>query len=719
MDNKILTDDRAQELLERYELAGSRLKEIADGEISDMGEALQLYFQRTSGFLTGCLDLYEKVSAGALSQMSFEECQEENLSYYRDILPDHYENSYANPDFAVRTLGEDHGKLLCFLYTELRSLRVYAFEQDRYKMTILLELFLEIYGMFAGGKVTYKQLRETIYWFLYDYAEEFCAGRVRQQLDPELRFATDIVMNSDLTDLRYLYRYGEYISENELRTAEYLNTLSEEEINTIARTFTEGFRRGFVWKGVDLSIKSIVNIHYHLGFERIIRAVILQFGEMGLQSVLFRSAASTLNKKQNIKSGYQSQSPNEQYEYDHRFDDALYLDKRMVDRKIDSMKKGYEAYREQAAGYAGPAVMEVFGSVPFSPMRKETACRLSQRQQNLSVEYASLASQLANQYINQEERSFSAIAYPTPAIGERFPEIFREIETVNNLDNDKYERIQQSIIDVLDKAKEVHILGRDQNMTNITVALQPVEDLRSQTGFENCLADINIPVGEVFTSPQLKGTNGLLHVSEVYLEGFCFKDLKIWVEDGVITDYSCANFPNPEEGKALIEENILYNHPTLPMGEFAIGTNTTAFVMANKFHIQDKLPILIAEKTGPHMAFGDTCYSHSESVRVYNPDGREMIAKENDYSRLRHESPTKAYFNCHTDITIPYGEIGMISAVMPDHYQVPIIVDGRFVLEGTMELNEAFEKEEPGQLSGPSTMEDQVGQLTAKDTGGQ
>ena len=79
----------------------------------------------------------------------------------------------------------------------------------------------------------------------------------------------------------------------------------------------------------------------------------------------------------------------------------------------------------------------------------------------------------------------------------------------------------------------------------------------------------------------------------------------------------------------------------------------------------------------------------------------------------------KAYFNCHTDITIPYGEIGMISAVMPDHYQVPIIVDGRFVLEGTMELNEAFAREKPGELSGPSTMEDQLGQLTAKDTGGQ
>ena len=708
-----------EEIRERYQLTGSRLCEIAAGEESDMGQSLQIYFRKTASFLSECRDLYEKVAAGQFPLMSLEECQEENRSYYRDILPEHYDNSYANPDYAVKTLGEEYGKLLCFLYTELRSLRAYLFEQDLHKMTILLELFLEVYGMFAGGRVTGRQLRETIYWFLYDYAEEFCADYVRQSLNPDLRFATDIIMNSDLTDLRYLYRYGEYVSEDETKTAEYLNTLSEEETDAIARTFTEGFRRGFVWKGVDLSSKSIVNIHFNLGFERIIRAMILQFREMGLESVIFRNPASTLNKKQSFKPGYQSKSPNEQYEYDHRFDSALYLDKRMVDRKIDCMKKGYEACREQAAGYAGPAYMEVFGSEPFSPVRKDTACRLSERQQNLSVEYASLASELANRYINQEERSFSAIAYPIPAIGERFPEIFREMEKVNNLDNDKYERIQQSIIDVLDKAKEVHILGRDGNMTNLTVALQPIGDISRQTGFENCLADINIPVGEVFTSPQLKGTNGLLHVSEVYLEGFCYKDLKIRVEDGIVTDYSCANFPDPAEGRALIEENILFNHPTLPMGEFAIGTNTTAYVMANKYHILDKLPILIAEKMGPHMAFGDTCYSHSESVKVYNPDGREMIAKENDYSLLRQESPMKAYFNCHTDITIPYGEIGMISAVMPDHYQVPLIVDGRFVLEGAMELNEAFKEEEPGALSSPSTMEDQIGEWNTKVTGGQ
>lgn len=107
-------------------------------------------------------------------------------------------------------------------------------------------------------------------------------------------------------------------------------------------------------------------------------------------------------------------------------------------------------------------------------------------------------------------------------------------------------------------------------MTNLTVALCDLKDAQKETKFENCLADVNIPVGEVFTSPKLKGTNGLLHVTEVYLNGLCYKDLKITFKDGMVDDYECANFPDKEDGRKFIKENLLYNRETLPMGECAI-----------------------------------------------------------------------------------------------------------------------------------------------------
>ena len=201
---------------------------------------------------------------------------------------------------------------------------------------------------------------------------------------------------------------------------------------------------------------------------------------------------------------------------------------------------------------------------------------------------------------------------------------------------------------------------------------------------------MNIPVGEVFTTPILEGTDGTLHVSKVYLHELQYKDLRLEFKDGKIADYSCNNFEDAKEGKRYIKSNLLHNHETLPMGEFAIGTNTTAYVVGKKYQIEEKLPILIAEKTGPHFAVGDSCYSWSEDNHIYNRDGKEIVAKDNSVSILRKVDVSKAYFHCHTDITIPYDELAKISVVTKEGEEIILLCDGRFVLEGTETLNEPF-----------------------------
>ncbi len=105
------------------------------------------------------------------------------------------------------------------------------------------------------GKPDYKQMKESVYWYVSDYSDDLMEYRVRELLDPELDFATKIIMESDLTDVRYLYRFGEYVTDNEIKTAEYLSSLSEEEIQKMADTFTEGYRIGFELTGKDLSKK--------------------------------------------------------------------------------------------------------------------------------------------------------------------------------------------------------------------------------------------------------------------------------------------------------------------------------------------------------------------------------------------------------------------------------------------------------------------------------
>ena len=283
-------------------------------------------------------------------------------------------------------------------------------------------------------------------------------------------------------------------------------------------------------------------------------------------------------------------------------------------------------------------------------------------------------------------------AYPIPEIGDDFEDIFEETVTINTLDSEKYQRIHQYIIDALDTGEYVRIKGKGANKTDMKVMLHKLDDPAKQTNFENCVADVNIPVGEVFTSPVLTGTEGVLNVSYVYLNGLRYDDLEISFKNGKVEGYTCKNFDDEEKNKAYIKENILFDHDTLPIGEFAIGTNTTAYVMARKYHIEDKLPILIAEKTGPHFALGDTCYSMSEDVKLYNPDGKEIIAKENECSALRKTAPEKAYFQCHTDITIPFEELESIIVFTKDKNETIILRDGLFVLEGTEELNSVLEE---------------------------
>ena len=681
--------ERNLQCQERHELSIERMKQIAAEETA--GVQFRPYFQAVSAFLLELEAVRRKIESGQWEEASIETIQNFNQALYADILEGRYETSYADPAYAVRLLGEEYGQLLSMLYTEMRGGIPYVFENRMDYLTILNELFIEVYNCFETEELPeYKTLKEIIYWYASDYCDVFLADRIEEQIWPDYSFAADIIMNADLDDERYLYRFGEYITENELGTARHLQSLSGDILQKMADVYTEGYRVGFINTGKDLSKKSVVNIRYSLGFEKVVRLAIRNFEKMGLKPVIYRASSSVITKKEQFKVGYYGAIANKQYEYDHRSDQALFMDKRYIERKLDVIRNVYEKNKEQAAQFAGPAVMEIFGEKPFSPEAKPEAVGYSESQRSLSLLYDSKSGQLTNQYIKGEERSFTIIAYPVPEIGDEYAAIFDEVIRINTLDASLYEKVQQTLIDALDQGEYVHILGKGGNETDLKVRLFHLNDPEKETIFENCVADVNIPAGEVFTSPVLEGTEGTLHVSRVYLNELQYRNLKIVFKDGMIEDYTCTNFEKEEDNKKYIYENVLHNHKTLPLGEFAVGTNTTAYVAAKKFGIEDKMPILIAEKMGPHFAVGDTCYSWSEDVKVYNPNGKEIVAKDNSVSVLRREDPAKAYFQCHTDITIPYEELEEISVVTKEGNDIILLKDGRFVLEGTEALNEPF-----------------------------
>ena len=696
MDYRILLREENEAVRERLELSLDRIRSIKE---EDARLPYGLYFKRTAGFLGMIRELLtargigEKELPESWEKLSLEELSDWNHRLYEDILPENYGESFANPDYAADCLGKEFGPLLSFLYTELRGCIVYAFEMRLEYIAILCETFLEVYNLFTQAWEEENEtpreqaVRDALYWYVSDYVDLHLPWRIREGLDPALSFAADIIMDSDLTDLRYLYQYGEYVSDSERRLAAFMASLPEETIEKMAHTYTEGYRRGFEVMGRDLSKKKTVVVEYQLGFERMIRRAVEQFRSLGLEPVCYRAAVESLNRRSNGKRGYYGTSANRQYDYDHRYDSALYMGNAFKERKLSILKTAYEEYKDLAAMCAGPAVVETFGEEEFEPVNKKTAFSLNDHQQELTLSYATASRQIVNQYMPGDETSFTIIAFPRPEIGPDFEEIFKETIRINTLDYDTYQKIQQTLIDALDQAEYVRITGREGNETDLTVHLHTLNDPSRETNFENCVSDVNIPLGEVFTSPVLEGTKGLLHVKEVYAREYLFKDLRLEFEDGRVTEFSCGNF---DSGKELVKQVILNGHSWLPLGEFAIGTNTAAYAMAKKYNIGSKLPILIAEKTGPHFAVGDTCYSFAEDSPMYNPDGKEVIARDNEISLLRKEDMSRAYFSCHTDITIPYNELGDITAVKADGSEILLIQAGQFVLPGTEELNRAL-----------------------------
>ena len=395
-----------------------------------------------------------------------EEAAEFNRTLYADILPGAYGKSFANPDYAAKELGEDYGPWLSFLYTEIRSAIVYAYESRLVDVTVLEELFIEVYNLFEDGTPEVAELREPLYYFVSDYCDRMLPWRVRETLDPSLDFGKSIIMDSDLNDLRYLYRFGEYISETELATARFMNELPEETVRRMADTYTEGYRKGFAATGRSYEGKKTVQIRYHIGFERMIRMAVENFRELGLEPIIARASIGTVNRMAARTNGYYGTPANRQYEYDHRYDNAVYLDKAFRERKLSILKVAYETYKDLASVYAGPAVVETFGETGFEPVNAAAAFSLSEKQEKLLLSYSNEAMQIVDAYIPGTETSFTIIAFPLPEIGAEFEAVFKETIRINTLDYELYRDIQQIMINELDQASQVHISGRGGNRTD-------------------------------------------------------------------------------------------------------------------------------------------------------------------------------------------------------------------------------------------------------------
>ncbi len=678
------------QLNQKYEVRREEVEQqliTLQNQSKKKNDATALYIQKSTELVLRSIAFEKEWSISFYEAHTLEQLKAINQEQNEELLPKNYVTSYANPDVCRDIFGEDLGKVLTYLYQKMRLTIPYAYEHRAVSIMWTAEVFVAIAKKLLDEPTTSV---DELVCIIKTHAMKDIEDKLRlntyRAFDPNFDVYSQMICQSTFADEKYLYKYGMYIGDNEYGLFEYFKKLDEATLQKMADTFTEAFIRGYERNEVSIKHKKTVQIAYQLGFEPVIARAVDNFKAYGLEPIVRYDLEGSLRPR------LINTLANPQNYIDHRFDEALFVDASYYEGLMAHQKDIFDEFEALIKGYAGPAVMEVFGEKPFEPEMKETALRLSEEQQALKQKFTSDYQTLFNQYLPSSEWSFTINAYPLPSIGEQFEAIFDETIEVNTLDEAMYMEIQQTIIEALDMGESVRVTGRNDNRTQLVIQLNALDDVTKQTNFNNCTADVNVPVGEVFTSPKLEGTHGTLHVKEVYLNGLKYKDLAIEFVDGMMTDYTCKNYAEDEKNREYIRANITEPHNFLPLGEFAIGTNTKAYAMARKYNIEKILPILIGEKTGPHFAVGDTCYKQSEDVPVKNPDGREIVARDNSISCLRKTNREKAYFYRHTDITIPYDELDTIVVITHDKKEIPIIQQGRFVLEGTAKLNDPLDE---------------------------
>ncbi|MDD2650905.1 MAG: aminopeptidase [Candidatus Cloacimonadales bacterium] len=674
-DSRKYFADRNKPIEHDYQKNLDRVQSILTEIVDEQDNSFNQYFCNLAQWILLIAEYENDFSYDYLLKHSFEELKAFNESLFAEIKPDNYVNSFLNPDHAVNVFGEQIGQLLCVFYSSFRAIIPYATTHIIFKINRIVNQFIQLYDTYKSKGADYQELKKIIDYPFWAEAYETRTLHYEMGYNPEFAYYLSFLENVDLNDLRYLYYFGIPITEDRIKMAEFVKSLPQEKIDRVMKQTAIAYVEGFKEGNKDYTKRKNVAIIPMLGMERFTLSLVKELRTYGFKPHIMHINPKNINK---------------QYTYDHRFDNALIVDEEYIKHSLIESERAINDYAHILSQNSGTIYFDPFGELPFAPENKSTTLKLSPEQVEMNRGYTSKLSMMFNKAYKREETSFCIIGFPTPDIGDQFEEIFDKTIDINMLDHYEYLKIQQHLIDALDKGDYARIIGKGNNQTDLTIKLPKITNPEKETNFANCGATVNIPVGEVFNTPQLTGTHGRLHISETFLNGLFYKELTLDFVDGCIFKYSCANFDEEEENKKYIEENLIYPHKSLPIGEFAIGTNTLAYVIAKKYDILSLLPILIIEKMGPHIAIGDTCYSWEEDIPSYNPDGKEIISRDNERSLLRKEDPSKAYTQVHVDITLPYDEIELIEAVTADGRHIEIIKDSRFVLPGTEELNEAF-----------------------------
>ena len=242
---KTYEQKKNQEVLRHYEKNIKVIENIQSQTTNFQNNFWLEFFNQSATYILTAVKLERELNEDYFQTKSLQEMQVYNYTLHKDKILEIYESSFANPAYSVKCFKDKFGQLNIILYLYIISLGKLAHEHLIYKIDSINQLFIDYYNIYHKHGADYDKLLLALKKYVVaNRYDNLCWGYLKR-FSPDFDFYTNWVKNADLNDLRYLYYYGNYVSEDELKTAEFLNTLPEEKIEYVMKQTAKAYIDSF------------------------------------------------------------------------------------------------------------------------------------------------------------------------------------------------------------------------------------------------------------------------------------------------------------------------------------------------------------------------------------------------------------------------------------------------------------------------------------------
>ncbi|MBT3756235.1 MAG: hypothetical protein HOG24_08160, partial [Candidatus Cloacimonetes bacterium] len=252
-------------------------------ELKDCDDKYKKYLFAIADKILVFAELEQELTDDYYKQNDLDNLQNTNQEFFNEVKTENYSSSYANPECCAETFGEEFGALLSAYYVNYRNYVTFSFQHMQYYMLRWNKVFIEVHNLFKKGLPVFNECKNVMMGEFKKLSKEDTKLNFAKSYGPATKMYRDIVMKADLSDFRYLYQYGKHIGDNELKSAEFLSSYPNDKINVLAKAIADAFIRGYELAKKDLTQKKTLNIYYHLGQEKIARAIAKYIEEKDLK----------------------------------------------------------------------------------------------------------------------------------------------------------------------------------------------------------------------------------------------------------------------------------------------------------------------------------------------------------------------------------------------------------------------------------------------------